>query len=697
MMRLRIGLVLAVVAVIVSGAHSLDAATVTTDTYDPTWESLDQHQTPQWFQDAKLGVFMYGPCPTETYWDTFWTSQGQPGKPYSQSGYGYRSVDQMTWDPNKIAQFVEDIGAKYIVWSGDSASNFLTFPSAYADIPGSAFTTVSGPGSSEPDYTGQLATAMRARGLKIGLYRNYLYPADNPYFLDTMHEMIDRYKPDTLWLDQDWPFYTSDQMQSKELFAYYYNNADDPAEVAAQDSVGTESLAGGGTRLIHGDFYRKEMLTPASEFSDGYFERYERFRPYQAYTRNPTGQSGSNVNNFIEWLAHSTSHGGNMVIAMDSASDAVFDWFRQELLPIGDWMDQNGQAIYDTRPWYAGVPEMQTGDGIATRFTTKRDTLYAILFDEPGQQVFFPGMSVGPNTEVSILGLPDTLAWQQTSSGLTVTIPPSLLTGGTAEDPGLPGDHAHTLRFAPASSTHVPRGFMEAFDGPIYGTGSVQSAFWKLGQTGQEVIKVASFGFGGTQGVQQQATTAWGDAERATGLGIEPFTFSVKLHEQAGDTGLTRLGAHVQNTSVVKSPGDAWLGFEDDNNNLSWYFRHRDTTNTIIADLAGTFAVDDDTWYEIEFSATPVGDGEWTVSLRHRTYAGLVPDDWVVDLEPSIWSPELGWIPNLVFLFAIGNSPNTVMDDVMIIPEPATMMMIAAGGIIMFRRRRRAAPVYSSQ
>ena len=30
-----------------------------TGKYQPTWESLEQHQTPEWFRDAKFGIWAH--------------------------------------------------------------------------------------------------------------------------------------------------------------------------------------------------------------------------------------------------------------------------------------------------------------------------------------------------------------------------------------------------------------------------------------------------------------------------------------------------------------------------------------------------------------------------------------------------------------------------------------------------------------
>ena len=415
--------------------------------YEPTWESLDKHPTPKWFQDAKLGVFMYGPHPTEAYFRKFWTARGKPDQPYSEKGFGYRSVDKFTWDPEKIAQFLVDMGARYIVWSGDSASYFLTFPSKHADVEGSEFTTVSGLDSGEPDYTGELAAAVRKRGLRFGIYRNYLHPGRDPNFLKTMFDMIDRYQPDTLWLDEYKFSFPTEVLRGRELLAYYYNHSKKQSEVACEDALGSYKGPTIGRKLVHGDWYRKEHSPPAKDFSDGYYVRYERFRPHRMRRtrgdRHPINKpTDSNAENFIEWLAQTASHGGNLEIAMDSASDEVFEWFRKELLPIGDWMRQNGEAIYDTRPWYDGVPQSVTAEGNQARYTVKGDSLYVILFDRPGAQVTFGKLKAAAGTQVRMLGVDEAVKWEQTDADL-------VLQHATDEEAKVPGDHAFVYKITP--------------------------------------------------------------------------------------------------------------------------------------------------------------------------------------------------------------------------------------------------------
>ena len=117
---------------------------------------------------------------------------------------------------------------------------------------------------------------------------------------------------------------------------------------------------------------------------------------------------------------------------MDSASDEVFAWFRKELLPLGAWMRQNGEAIYDTRPWVAGVPQMSSASGIPIRFTTKNKVLYAVLLDKPPARVVLPKLQAPVGVEITLLGNGGPLGWKNTARGLVIDNPPSRLTGAFA-------------------------------------------------------------------------------------------------------------------------------------------------------------------------------------------------------------------------------------------------------------------------
>ena len=110
--------------------------------YAPTWESLDSRSTPQWFADAKFGIFLHwGPysvpawSPKGTYaeWYQYWLQTkslsgngdftGREVYNYHKSTYGpfftyydfARQFKAELFEPDRWARLFEQAGAKYMV------------------------------------------------------------------------------------------------------------------------------------------------------------------------------------------------------------------------------------------------------------------------------------------------------------------------------------------------------------------------------------------------------------------------------------------------------------------------------------------------------------------------------------------------------------------------------------------------------
>jgi len=414
--------------------------------YEPTWESLDQHQTPAWLMDAKFGLFIYPPDPTREEFRRWHEKHGH--LPGSKAHAGDKppppgtAWNEVTWDADALAQLAVDAGARYVVFCAGSRGFFVNHPSRFADTEGSPFVRM---GPEGRDYVGEIAAAVRARGLRFGMYTNYIRPEHHPLWIELTQERIDRYQPLTLWFDGDKLAQPAEKLRSRDLLAYYYNHSGKQDQVAAEDAMGSYKRATWGLSLDHGDFYRKEMSPPHDDISEGYFIRYETV--YRWRTRSPVGASEGLVNNMVEWLVDATAKNGNLELAIHIAGPELTALQDRALLQIGHWLQVNGEAIYESRPWREGSPQGQTPSGIHVRYTVKDDSLYAILFSWPKGKPVLPHLRAAEGTSVRMLGVPVDLGWTQTEQGLSLDLPPN--SGGSGYEPEIPCDHAFVYKISP--------------------------------------------------------------------------------------------------------------------------------------------------------------------------------------------------------------------------------------------------------
>jgi alpha-L-fucosidase len=147
-----------------------------TGKFEPTWESLKQYQVPEWYQDAKFGIWAHwGPqCEAE---DGDWYGRNiyiQGSGQYNDhlKKYGHPSVSGFkdiihewkaeNWDPEKLVALYKDAGAKFFVALANHHDNFDNFDSKYQPWNSVAL----GP---HKDLIGGWAKAARDNGLPFGV------------------------------------------------------------------------------------------------------------------------------------------------------------------------------------------------------------------------------------------------------------------------------------------------------------------------------------------------------------------------------------------------------------------------------------------------------------------------------------------------------------------------------------------------
>ena len=118
---------------------------VQTGRYEPDWKSLSRYQVPEWFRDAKFGIWAHwGPQSVPEYGDwyaRFMYQQGSREYKYHLQHYGHPSqvgfkdlVHQWTasnWNPEKLMRLYKRAGAQYFVAMANHHDNFDNWASRY--------------------------------------------------------------------------------------------------------------------------------------------------------------------------------------------------------------------------------------------------------------------------------------------------------------------------------------------------------------------------------------------------------------------------------------------------------------------------------------------------------------------------------------------------------------------------------------
>ncbi len=450
--------------------------------YQPTWDSIDKRPTPEWFTDAKFGIFIhwgvysvpaYAPvlpgklAYAEWYWNAMTRGRTGPKADAVQSGtwayhqqqfgseFPYQDFAPLfraeLFDPDHWADVFARSGARYVVLTSKHHEGFALWPSKEASATwGRPWNAVEiGP---KRDLLGDLTDAVRRKGLKMGYYYS-LYEWYNPLWLSDrvryverhvfpqFKDLVTRYKPSIIFSDGEWD-QTSAEWRSPELLAWLFNDSPVKDEVVINDRWGKDS------RHRHGGYWTTEYTPgmagiehPWEEsrgmgFSYGY-NRAERLEHYR------TGRE------LIIMLIDLVSRGGNLLLDIGPAADGTIPVVMEErLTQIGGWLKVNGDAIFGTKPWNvtrqwgAGdVPKVEYGKefeasydvtrlagepepgraAIEAFFTARGNDVYAILPRWPGRTFVVKG--IGAAKSVTLLGASSPIRFQPSNGGLAIQLP----------------------------------------------------------------------------------------------------------------------------------------------------------------------------------------------------------------------------------------------------------------------------------
>lgn len=402
------------------------------------WASLNKYLQPQWYKDAKFGIFIHWGVyavpaaenewyprnmyiPTEGAYKNFREhfAKGDESKGYKDLVPLFRAehFDAKVW-----AQLFKDSGAQYVVPVAEHHDGFSMYDSGLSD-----WTVVKmGP---KRDTLGELASAIRAQGLHFGFsshrvehnffleggrrirsdvndpkYAAFYGPAhqwiapggdehglinDWTYVSDAWArdwlardtEMVEKYKPEIVYFDW-WIGHPRMRQSVAQFAAFYYNFAVAQGytgvinfkDYSLNWKAGVRDFERGQQDHIVADHWQTD--TSISDKSWGYID-------------NDTFKSSQFL---IDQLIDIVSKNGNLLLNFGPRADGTIpDEVRDRLLAMGSWLKVNGDAIYGTTLWKSfgeGPTKVEAGAFHDTdtkpytsddfRFTAKGATVYAI-------------------------------------------------------------------------------------------------------------------------------------------------------------------------------------------------------------------------------------------------------------------------------------------------------------------------------
>jgi alpha-L-fucosidase len=444
--------------------------------YEPTWESVGRHPVPAWFHDAKLGIFVHwglysvpGWAPltgelTEVVAKEGWPNwfarnpyaewylnsiriQGSPSYQYHIQTYGQDFsyddfvplFDQATqqWNPDDWATLFQKVGARYVVLTTKHHDGFLLWPSRQPNPKKEKYLA-------SRDLVGELTRAVRARGLRMGLYYsggldwtfNQTVIKDIadlftgvPQQMDyveyaTRHwqELIERYEPAVLWNDIAYPAAAN----LPELFAAYYNKITDGlVNDRFTQRFEFDPASSAIANLDHFDFKTPEYnsFDTITEFK---WEATRGIGYSFGYNRNEGPENYLSLPDLVHSFVDVVSKNGNLLLNIGPMADGTIpDLQRERLLGLGRWLETNGEAIFDTRPWVRAEGQTTAGDSV--RFTQKAGTIYAIVLDTvKHNRITIRSLQVDRTATIHLLGHDQALSWEQDGENLTLALPSDL-------------------------------------------------------------------------------------------------------------------------------------------------------------------------------------------------------------------------------------------------------------------------------
>ncbi len=417
-------------------------------TYEPNWASLDARPTPDWFHNARFGIFIhwnvsavpaYAPPGQGQYAEWYWKRLRDENDPVHGQFEAFHNrmfgpdvsypdlasrFEAKQFSARSWAKLFREAGAKYVVLVSKHHDGYALWPSRYS------WNWNAGDVGPKQDLLGKLTKAVREQGLRMGFYYS-LYEWFNPqyrrnvgsyveqYMIPQMKELVRKYEPAVVWTDGEWS-HPASTWKSREFLTWLFNESPVRADVAVNDRWGKN------TRGKHGGFYTSEY---GSDFADSngsekkkdvhLWEETRGIGDSFGYNRMEGAEEYSSTEQLVKLLVKTVAKGGNLLLNIGPRADGLIPPIMEErLLEIGRWLDVNGEAIYGTERWTA-----PSADHPKVQFTRDGSAGYVHLLTWPGEELTLKNVVLDEEATISFLGRERELKWTDTADGIRVRIP----------------------------------------------------------------------------------------------------------------------------------------------------------------------------------------------------------------------------------------------------------------------------------
>ena len=374
--------------------------------FKPTWNSLKTHQTPQWFLDAKFGIY--------THWGIYsvpaWGSNGTwyPYYMYREgskifnhhvkswghpSKFGYKDFIPLftakNFDPDEWAEIFKNSGAQFAGPVAEHHDGFTMWDSKInkwnaakmgpkRDVVGELEKAIRSQGmmfmvalhhaenwwfyphwikeydTSDPNYAGLYGPAHDLKKTELTKEQEFSKGQEKPSkeFLEQwkgkIQEVVDNYRPDLVWFD--FGLGKIHDRYRREAIAHIYNREKDFNKNIA---ITYKELPKGlfnlppGVGVLDLEVGKMNYLTPHNWLTDTSVDAGP--NGTWSYVKNVGYKS---VERLVHNLIDRVSKNGHLLLNVGPRSDGTIpNQAKKCLAGIGKWLDINGEAIFGTTSW----------------------------------------------------------------------------------------------------------------------------------------------------------------------------------------------------------------------------------------------------------------------------------------------------------------------------------------------------------